>query len=421
VDTRTFALLALTLGNFLITYPTGILLARSLGIDHYDEYAVAIAAATILSTLTELGAGKLAMRILPAYAETGDWGLARGYRRLAGRAILLASALVAGTFLAVEHLADGAAGITAFGVAVMFLPAMALTGYGADVVQANHATLRAALVSRTVVPGVTLALVAGWAVLGGELTAPIAVALFGSGSLAGIVLIRAFLIRTTPEELTASTAVRMPKQWLSQALPFLGVALLMVAMAKAGLVVLETVAPDGDVSTFAVALETGTFLYLIAKSTDKMFLPRISVLIERRDTAGIIHERNRRLRWLGIICVIFVTAIVLFGREILTLFGPGFADGYAALVIVSVGSAVWTLFSLAPSYLQYVGRARLVIFATMGCVAISMVLTWQLGARYGDTGAAIAFAVPIATLYVTLAIYAWRHIVGVLKTTAEAD
>ena len=421
MDARTFVLLALTAGTFLITYPTGILLARSLGIDHYDEYAIAVAAVTMLSTFSELGAGKLAMRILPAYAETGEWGSARGYRRFAGRAILLASVLVAGIAFIMERLADETAGVTTLGMAVMFLPAMALTGYGADVVQANRATMRAALVSRTVVPGVTLALVVAWLSLVGDLTAPTAVVLFGSGSVAGVVLIRAFLIRTTPAELTGATVVLMPTRWLAEALPFMGAALLMVAMARAGLIVLGQVAPDGDVSTFAVALETGTFLYLVAKSTDKMYLPQISVLIERGDTAAMIHERNRRLRWVGAICTAFVSAIVLFGREILALFGPGFSEGYAALVIVSVGSAVWTLFSLAPSYLQYVGRTRFVILATSACVVASVVLTWHLGSRYGDTGAALAFAVPVSVLYVGLSIHAWRHVVGVLEGRTGED
>ena len=107
MDARTFVLLALTAGTFLITYPTGILLARSLGIDHYDEYAIAVAAVTMLSTFSELGAGKLAMRILPAYAETGEWGSARGYRRFAGRAILLASVLVAGIVKNIKYVDFG--------------------------------------------------------------------------------------------------------------------------------------------------------------------------------------------------------------------------------------------------------------------------------------------------------------------------
>lgn len=68
-------------------------------------------------------------------------------------------------------------------------------------------------------------------------------------------------------------------------------------------------------------------------------------------------------------------------------FLPGFSDGYAALVIVTLGSAVSTLFSLAPSYLKYVSRGRYVVGMTASCVATMILLTWQLGAVYEDVGA----------------------------------
>lgn len=75
----------------------------------------------------------------------------------------------------------------------------------------------------------------------------------------------------------------------------------------------------------------GGRLYLIAKSTDKMFLPRLSVMLERRDARGVSRERWKRLAWVGAVCLAFMLGALLFGREILGLFGPEFVDGYAAL------------------------------------------------------------------------------------------
>jgi O-antigen/teichoic acid export membrane protein len=224
-----------------------------------------------------------------------------------------------------------------------------------------------------------------------------------------------FLVQTTAPELSSAPIVVTPRHWFSQAVPFLFFALLLVAMTKTTLLVLQRVASDSDVSRFAVALETGMLLYLIAKSTDKMFLPRLSILLERRDVAALIRMRNRRLLWVGAVCLAFLAAVVLFGRDLLALFGPGFADGYGALVIVSGATAVWTLFSLAPSYLQYVGQARFVVRATVGCVLASVVLTWELGTRYGDIGAAIAFAAPVALLYAAFAIHAWQHVMSAVE------
>ena len=48
---RSAILLALTGANFLLTYALGVLLARQLGVDHFDEFAVAVALVTMLSSM----------------------------------------------------------------------------------------------------------------------------------------------------------------------------------------------------------------------------------------------------------------------------------------------------------------------------------------------------------------------------------
>lgn len=403
-------LLFLTASNFGIAYLTGILVARALGVEDFDEYAVAVAAVTMLSTLAEFGTGKYAMRVLPAYVETEDWGHAHGYRRFAHGTILLLSLLLAAVFVLPDLATGGFRSLSASSVAVLFLPAMALVGYGAEVVQANQATVRAAVVSRFVVPGVTLIALVVWDTAGGELSATRAIMLFGAGWVAGLLVVQVFLRRTTPGEVASAQPVMQTKEWIGQVLPFLAFALLVVALAKAGIVVLKMVAEDEEVSVFSAALETGSFLYLIAKSTDKMFLPQLSVLLERGDIQAVERERRRRLRWVGAVSVIFLGAVVFFGREILGLFGPGFEEGHTALVVISAATAVWTLFSLAPSYLKYVDRKRFVVVSTGVAVIANLVLTWVLGARYGSVGAAFAYGVPIVALYGIFTLTANRHL-----------
>ena len=115
--------------------------------------------------------------------------------------------------------------------------------------------------------------------------------------------------------------------------------------------------------------------------------------------------------------MLFVLAVGLFGREVLSLFGPEFVEGHASLVIVSIATATWTLFSLAPSYLKYAGRQRFVVRCTALAVAANLALTWLLGERHGHVGAAIAFGVPIAGLYGVFAFAAGRELAALLAST----
>ena len=110
-----------------------------------------------------MGTGKLAMRIMPAYFWNGRWSLAKGYRRFSARLILVASVGIALIVIASEFLADNRFANYAIGVVILFLPAMAWVGAGAEFVVANQAAVRAAFVTRLLVPGSTLGLAVAYA------------------------------------------------------------------------------------------------------------------------------------------------------------------------------------------------------------------------------------------------------------------
>ncbi|MEE8107445.1 MAG: polysaccharide biosynthesis C-terminal domain-containing protein [Planctomycetota bacterium] len=399
----TGVLLLFSLGGFVLTYGTSIILAREMGASGYDNYAVAIAAASILSTLAEMGAGKYAMRVIPAYVEHQNWGRAKGYCRYAVLLILGASIILAAVAAWSEGIEAGEFRSHVVGIVVLFLPVMALVGYGAEVVMANGAPLRASFVTRLIVPGVMFVAIAASAGRV-ELTAEYAVFWFGAGWLIGLVLVWIQYLRTADKRVRAATAIYEPWYWLKRSSPFLAFALLISMMSKIGVVVLEgTSAAETEVAIFSVALDTGSFIYIVSKSTDKLFLPSLSVMIERQDREAMLAigtKRRRLMRWF---CAVFLLIIFTLGRTILGVFGEEFVSGFPALCIVSVATCVWTYYSLVPSFLKYIKMNTFVVRCTAICVAINIGLVYILGPRYGATGAAIAYGVSVTTLYLTFA------------------
>ena len=409
--TPVVTLLLFSVGSFALTYATAILLARALGADGYDDYAVAVSAATILAALAELGMGKYAMRAVPAYVERGEWPLAKGYGRFAGISIGVAGFVIAAVVAASEGLEDLVLGDYALGIAILFLPAMAWVGAGTEFVMANQAPVRAAFVTRVLVPGSTLLLVIGWGFSSREMSAPGGALCYGLGWLAGLVAIAFFFQRTTHPQVRRAEPRFEVREWFARSMPFLFFALLLTVLAKVGVLVLEIVAQDEEaVALYSAAVETGTLIYIVAKSTDKLFLPQVSILIERKDVAAIQRGRIQRWIWLGSACVVFLLVVFLYGREILELFGPEFVGGYPALLIVAASTSVWTMVSLSPSYLKYVKKNAFVVVATAITVLVHIGLAFPLGYRYGATGAAISYAVAVIGLYGTLSVAATRQL-----------
>jgi O-antigen/teichoic acid export membrane protein len=397
-------LLFFSLGSFLLAYLTSMIFARAMGANGYDDYAVAISSLAILATLSEMGTGKFGLRIIPVFREKKMWNLARGYLRFSVRLILLVSLILLIATVVIEYLEDGEFGNYALGLAILFLPVIAWAGAGSEIIMANGASILSALITRILIPAAILVLGGIWIFSSFDLNAIQGVLIYGMGWVIGLFAVIVFLRQTTPTAIRKAVALYNSREWSLKALPFLFFALLLTILTKIAVIILEIVHPEeATVAVYAVAAETGAFIYLIAKSTDKMYLPELSLMIERKDRHGMLALRKQRWTRLGSTCFIFLIVVIVLGKKILLLFGPEFVDGYTALTIVAVATVVWTMASLAPSYLKYIGKHRFVIISTTITVFLHIGLCFPLGYYYGATGAAISFAVPVTVLYLTMA------------------
>ena len=85
---RSLLLVLFALANYAIMYVAHILLARSLTVDDFGDYSVAISIVTILSTLATLGLEKYALRVVALFSDHKDWSAYRGYWLFSLRTIL---------------------------------------------------------------------------------------------------------------------------------------------------------------------------------------------------------------------------------------------------------------------------------------------------------------------------------------------
>ena len=111
-----------------------------------------------------------------------------------------------------------------------------------------------------------------------------------------------------------------------------------------------------QVAYFAAALESGGLILLLSKSTDKLFQPEMSAIIQQKAWGAGARLRRRRYLMVGGCCAAFMATMIIFGRAVLRLYGDEFQNGYPALCFVAFGCCMWTLFSLAPAFLLNNGR-----------------------------------------------------------------
>lgn len=136
----------------------------------------------------------------------------------------------------------------------------------------------------------------------------------------------------------------------------------------------------------------------------------MSILLERDDFAGVLAARRLRLRWVAPTVLLFLAVTLLFPREILSLYPPAFAaEGTGALRILAVSTAFTVLFALAPTFLKFQQRNRLLYGAMAGVAALQAGLIVVLVPPLGAVGAATAHALCLIGLYGTFAVLGHRE------------
>lgn len=406
-NTRKALQLCLLAGaNYFIFYGLGVFLARTLGIEGFGQYNVAVASLTMLASLATLGLEKFALRSFPAYMEQGDWGYARGFARFSMRTILMVSAIVAIAF-AVGNWWTYVAFRTNPWIAITLLIAvvtsMSLVMFLIEMLSASGDAVRVTLIYRLLLPLSVIVFVGGAHRFSDGLTARMAVLCYCSAWVIGLLALLYLGQRALPAEIWKAGDKYMPRKWIWGAFPFFLQGLMMTQFASSGVIVLKLLhTSDFEISLYAASMQVATFAVLLATSTSRFYAPKLSIILDRQDWEGLMTLKRERHAWVNPMILVFLVMILLFGRKILGLYGPDFERGYSALCILAIGVSVSVKYAMAPYGLQFIGKPRWVLGAICAGGILNLLLLATLGRPFGAFGAAIAYSTSLSAMSVSM-------------------
>jgi O-antigen/teichoic acid export membrane protein len=420
---RATRLALLAVAGQSVAYFLTIVLARQLSVDGFEAYAVASAAFTLMVMYTPRGLEKYALKILPALFQREDWAQARGYL-LFGLRRTFATSIVLGlvTFLWVKFFSDyPAATKLAIAVSCLSLPAGALVHYYVEVLSANGRDILATAIFRVAVPVTVLFLVGVFIYLPIGLNGPIAVGSWGLAWLVMLIVIVIMVRRTTMPEVWRAVPTEERSTWVREARPFLVYRISLALLAQIGVIAFDQLHPSATaVGAYVVAMSTMNMALVLATSTNRFYARRLSILLEQRNFDGVLELRRERLRWLLPVMAIFLAIIFIFGREILGFFRPEFVnEGLTALHVLAVATVITVLFSMAPTYLKYMGHNRTMRRIVAGAAATQLILLVLLVPNFAATGAAFAYLLSMSGMYAVSSLMAHRDLAN-LKSDGGA-
>jgi len=403
-----------------LTFGLYVLLGRLLGPEGAGTFFLAFTVSTIASVLGRVGLDTTLLRFTAGSSATGDWVAVKGVyqqalRRAAAGSTLAALVMVAGARWAASHLfGEEALGGPMTVMAISVVP-LALLTLHAQALQGLRRMRDANLVGFVGVPlGAllgALVLVPKWQVLGAAWGYVFAcVATLGLGWW--------LWNRATPH-LSGLQGHIDTRTLLASSVPLFWVSGLQLIILWASTLALGVWASTADVGRFSVANRTATVASFALIAINSIAAPKFAALFKQGDMATLGKIARNTTTLTAAVAAPLMACFVLLPREVLGLFGSGFAESAPVLSILALGQFVNAITGAVGSLLTMCGYERLQRNNLAGCAILGVILNVGLVPRFGAIGAAIATATTLAVQMVVATAMVWRKL-GVITVPLVA-
>ena len=405
---------SMALGNYLM-FSLGLMFLARYVVDQklFGVYSASIAAITVAATAATLGMEKYLLKIVPSYRATRKIDLVRGYRFFAPIVVAVVTLLVALILFALYMFSPPESGLATktFLYAICFLPVVVFVCYLLEVVTADGAFVASTALYRLVLPGL---FVGGVFLLGyhygpRKVSATNAVVMWGICWTVVLVMLFVCSRAVRPKNEQAGERSFRRMDWLRHSSAFLTYSLLMSLVTNIGVLVLGLIpSAKQDTAIYAAAAQLAGLIIVVSTATNRWYGPRLSECIALNDQANAqVFLRSRQIM-MWILILGFMGFLWFGGEWALGLFGPKYRAGWTALVIMGFGASFNCLHSLAPMYLQYIGR-EWIVPALLGFAVVFLVATAiPLGIFYGTVGVASSYTATLVITYLIFMILARR-------------
>jgi O-antigen/teichoic acid export membrane protein len=405
------------LGGLGLSFVTSIVLARWLGAAEFGTYTYILSWVTLLGLIALFGLDATLVSQLPRLATTAAWGHLGGLLRWANAVTLVGSLCLAGLvilagWLIVDRGASGPATIWLVAGGLVALTALM------RVQQASLRGLHRPVVSQVpdsiVTPIVMLAclLLLAWTGFASP-TAEHALIAFALAVSVALTLAAWLVYRAIP-----NTARRTPpryrhRAWIITSGRLFLLASLTALNGRVGILMLGVLAAPQVVGPYAAALRYASFISLALNITVLAMAPTIAGAHAAGQVARI-RLIGRQMTWIALgVGIPIALALILFGRWLLMLFGPGFEIAQTALVILALGEVVNVAAGPVATLLVMTGHERDAILGLAVGTGLNAGLGLILVPQWGINGAAVATATGVMVWNLLLRAFVRRR----LKTT----
>ncbi|MGD1864478.1 MAG: oligosaccharide flippase family protein [Phormidesmis sp.] len=397
-----------------LTFVTSVVLARLLGKAGFGTYTYVVSWAYLLAIPATLGFEGLVGREISIYQAKLSWSHISGLLRWANILTIFSSLAIATTAAAIAFSsADGGDPhlLLCFLLVMLALPMMALRNIRRGSMRGLDRIVLGLFPEMLVAPALILVLVALSAVwLQDDFTASWAVGIYVLATGVTLALSMTQLERILPFNVQTALPRYARIDWLTRALPFMFLESVNVINARADLLMLGQLNGVEATGIYVPVNRGAQLIVFVLMAFSGPLSPTIASLYATGKQQELQQLLLKAARVCLLVSAIATTALLIFGRQYLLVFGPGFDTGLEALRVLCIGKVLYVFVGLAPMVLSMTGHARLTAITGLVSVLINIALNLVLIPRYGVTGAAIATTCGLMASGVVNTIWAYKKV-----------
>lgn len=397
-----------------IAFGLQVLLTRMLGLEGFGHYIYALTWINLCVLVAKFGLDTAALRYIPEYKAQAQWGLLKGFLHSSGQAALATSFFIAGVIAIVVTLLGeriDASLSSVFFLSCLLLPLSAyLIVHGAHLQGFKHIVFAQApqVILRPLLLALGLIIMSQFTTLHGA--ADIAMILNIGATIAAIGAMAVAARSVYPSELGVHKPEYQIVGWGKVAFSMMFITSFSLVLNQADLIMVGTMVSTTDAGIYATASRVATLLTFGITLVNSIAAPLMSQLYAQ----GMIQQLQRMLTYVAWGSFLFATplciGVILWNKEILSVFGDGFVGGAGALTILAVGRWVNALTGAAGYLLAMSGREKQAAYILGANALLNIVLNFLLIPIYGIDGAAVATLITTVSWSLLMLAYGKKYI-----------
>lgn len=199
------------------------------------------------------------------------------------------------------------------------------------------------------------------------------------------------------------------KKWIRSGVLLMLLTAMYIALGRLNAFIVGINENEKYVGYYSICLSLSNLVVFGLNAANQVFAPQIAKYSKEGNHIEFqkIIDRSAKLGFIS--TLFFVVFLILFGKNVLSIFGSEFSDAYIVLNILSIGYLGASITGPVGLSLTMSGKEKYVLYATGIAAVINLALSLIMVKIWGYVGVAIANSIGLILLNIPLAIFVKRR------------